>query len=359
MSEHTENGKSLEPVSLDDLIALSDEMAALVRSGVPLEFGLGALSGDMPGRLGRLAAALTERLKQGEPLEQVLADRSAKFPPLYRAVIEAGVKSGRLAVALEGLARSARQIAETRRMLGSAILYPLMVLAVAWSLFAFFTAKIAPGMERSLEAFNMAGVRTISWLSWLGESAVYWGPVILILLSVWTLAWLVGLGRIGVVGAVWPTRLIGCLPWAGAMLGQMQTATFADVLALLIENDVPLDEGLLLAGRASGGPKLQAAAERMAVCIGQGDSLGASLAGTPIPPMLRWLMIAGQNRGNLLSALRHASSTYRRRALHQADLARTFLPLLLTVLIGGGAVLVLALSLFYPYVSILERLAFP
>jgi len=269
------------------------------------------------------------------------------------------VKSGRLAVALEGLARSARQIAETRRMLSTAILYPLLVLAVAWSLFAFFTAKIAPSMERSLDAFNASGERIISSLSWLGESAVYWGPAFLILLSVWALAWLVGLGRIGVIGAVWPTRLIGCLPWAGAMLGQMQTATFADVLALLIENDVPLDEAVLLAGQASGGRKLRAAAEQMAACIGQGDSLGVLLARTPIPPMLRWLMLAGQNRGNLLSALRHASSTYRRRALHQADLARTFLPLILTVLIGGGAVFVLAFSLFYPYASILETLALP
>ncbi len=359
MSEHAEDGNPIERVALDDLIALSDEMAALVRSGVPLEFGLGALSRDMPGRLGRLAAALTERLKQGEPLEKVLADRSAGFPPLYRAVIEAGVKSGRLAVALEGLARSARQISETRRMLGTAILYPLLVLAVAWSLFAFFTARIAPGMESLLDQFGMAGERIVSLLVWLGESAVYWGPVLPLLLLVWATAWLVGLGRIGVIGAVWPTRLIGCLPWAGAMLSQMQIATFADVLALLIENDVPLDEGLPLAGRASGGPKLQAAAERMAACIRQGDSLGTSIAGTHIPPMLQWLMIAGQNRGNLLSALRHASSTYRRRALHQADLARMFLPLILTVLIGGGAVFVLALSLFYPYVSMLYQLALP
>ena len=39
-------------VSLDDLIALNDEIIALIRAGVPLERGLAGLADDLPGRLG-------------------------------------------------------------------------------------------------------------------------------------------------------------------------------------------------------------------------------------------------------------------------------------------------------------------
>ena len=67
--------------TLDDLIALNDEIGALVRAGVPLEQGLAELGDDMPGRLGRVAAAVAERTARGESLQQALADHALALPP--------------------------------------------------------------------------------------------------------------------------------------------------------------------------------------------------------------------------------------------------------------------------------------
>ena len=46
-------------ITLDQLIALNDEIAALVRAGVPLDRGLRSLGEDLPGRLGRFARQLS------------------------------------------------------------------------------------------------------------------------------------------------------------------------------------------------------------------------------------------------------------------------------------------------------------
>ena len=93
-------------ISLDELVALTDEMAALSRAGVPFESGLAQAARDLAKRPGLMAATIAQRMQQGESLQQVMADSPQIFPPVYRAVVEAGMRSGRLSVALEGLAMS-------------------------------------------------------------------------------------------------------------------------------------------------------------------------------------------------------------------------------------------------------------
>ena len=102
-------------MTLNDLLALNQEIAALVRAGVPLERGLADLGADMPGRLGKAAASLAERTARGESLEQALADQAVTLSPAYRAVVQAGVRAGRLPAALEAVAASAHRTAETQQ----------------------------------------------------------------------------------------------------------------------------------------------------------------------------------------------------------------------------------------------------
>lgn len=86
MSNGQTNGGS--PISLGQLVALNEEMAALVRAGVPLEQGLGEIGRDMPGRVGEIATQLGERMQAGESLSQILATDEKVFPPVWRAVAD-------------------------------------------------------------------------------------------------------------------------------------------------------------------------------------------------------------------------------------------------------------------------------
>src|SRR6186713_2858010 len=108
MASGLERTPGFGAVTLDDLIALNDEIVALTRAGVPLERGLLGLGMDVRGRLGRIARTLSERMSRGESLSEALASSGEGIPRVYRAVVEAGVRSGRLPVALEGLAAYAR-----------------------------------------------------------------------------------------------------------------------------------------------------------------------------------------------------------------------------------------------------------
>ena len=76
-------------ITIDQLLALNAEMAALVRAGVPLERGLVVAGRDLKGRLGPITTALSRRLNRGESLSEALAGEGESIPPLYRAVVEA------------------------------------------------------------------------------------------------------------------------------------------------------------------------------------------------------------------------------------------------------------------------------
>src|SRR5436305_15337361 len=98
-----------DAISLEDLIALNDEIAALVRAGAPLEQGLSLAGEDLPRGLRHIADDLAVRMRQGASLSAALAASDRRVPPLYRAIVEAGVRSGRLPAALESWSGIARR----------------------------------------------------------------------------------------------------------------------------------------------------------------------------------------------------------------------------------------------------------
>jgi type II secretory pathway component PulF len=344
-------------MSLEQLIALNDEIVALVRARMPLERGLLGLGSDVRGRLGAISTALAKRLGEGETLPQALANEGDRFPPVYRAMVEAGMKAGRLSTALEGLAGFARSFVEVRRAVGLALLYPLIVLLVAYGLFLLFVVMAAPRFLSAFESFRLLPGTSLQSLAWLGDTAVYWGLIPPILLLLVGLAWFQS-GRSLVLQTGWRRGLVRRLPWMRSLLAATEAANFADLLALLIEHQVPFPDGVVLAAEASGDRALVATARDLAEASRRGEPLAQGMRGpSALPPLLRWLIATGQQQGMLVAALRHAAQVYRRRAIDQAELIRVLLPAMLMILIGGLATLAFALTLFLPMTSLLRDLA--
>lgn len=344
-------------ISLDELIALNDEIAALVRAGVPLERGLVEVGTDIPGRLGDVMQRLGSRLGAGESLPQALATEGGSLPPIYCAVVEAGLRSGRLSAALEGLGHFARDYTEMRRAVGLALLYPLLVFSLAYALFVMFVTQIAPRFVAEFEHARFAMFGAVNLLSWLGHTAIYWGPAVPAVLLLVGLIWLSS-GRASALESGRIDRLVKYVPWARGVLIASRSAGFADVLALLVEHGVPLPEAVALAANASGDRELIAAGREIAAAIQRGDRLRGTFGpARVVPPVLRWLMVSGQEQAALISALRHAAETYRRRAQNHATLVQTVLPTILLVAIGAVVTLFYGLTLFVPMTALLSSLS--
>jgi general secretion pathway protein F len=352
-------------VTLDELIALNDEMLALVRAGVPLGQGLAEVGQDMRGSFSRMSATLAARIERGETLPQALAASGGLFPPLYRAIVEAGIKSGRLPAALEMTSAMMRRMADLRRLVLLAMVYPLIVFFVGYGLFMLFVLKILPTLLSAAPTRHPPAI--VRTLAGLRHGVEWWGPILPTIVLTAAIMWWLRSRQALVLQSGGPARVFGWVPSFSRLLAESRAAGFADTLALLVEHQTPLAEAVVLAAEASGDPRLTLAAKQLAAEIGAGiassgqeqSAAGRAQGLTEIPPLLRWLIATGGNQATFAAALRDAADTYRRRAIRRADWLRLYLPMLLTIGIGGTVTVLYALSLFVPWTSMLFELTKP
>ncbi|MEN9356831.1 MAG: hypothetical protein RL695_1002, partial [Pseudomonadota bacterium] len=114
------------------LSLLTRQWAMLLDAGLTIEQALTALieQSEHDGTRQILAGVRAEVLA-GHTLHMALSSFESTFPPIYRAIVNAGEKSGELAVLLLRLADHLEAWQATRQKVLQALLYPIIVTLVA------------------------------------------------------------------------------------------------------------------------------------------------------------------------------------------------------------------------------------
>ncbi|MFO0891444.1 MAG: type II secretion system F family protein [Isosphaeraceae bacterium] len=347
-------------ITVEQLEALNAEIAALVRAGVPLDRGLLRTGEDIGGSLGRISGVLGRRLGRGESLEQALEAEGSSIPPLYRAVVQAGARSGRLATALEGFSGYLRSYSDARSAIGVALWYPVLVLTLAYVLFLGLVAILIPRLVVSFESLDVAIAAPLRWLERFGELATYWWPIGPLLLLLLLLAWWRSGSASNFQDHSW--SLLRLFPWMSSLLSDYESAGFADLMALLLEHRVPYPEAIAVAADATGDPEMSRGARQVASEVRRGRPPSEALRELPpgaFSPLMRWALAAEPERGDLVESLRSLGPMYRKRAAYQAEKLQVFLPTLLMLGLGASATAIYGLTLFIPLSALLSGLAFP
>jgi type II secretory pathway component PulF len=341
--------------ALADFIILNEELAALVRARLPLETHLRRFGAELPGKAGQLAELIGRRMEAGETLTVAMDAECATLPAAYRAAILAGVESGHLGSALESLVDSASRIDQLRRVTGIALIYPLIILIVACVLLSFVVSIVVPSFD------------------WLDRS--YFGPlaplaneplavpmlavVVPTVVMLSALLWWWRSGRLG--GATPRFGFLARFPGTGSVRRWSETATFAEILRLLVERGLPLDQALRLAADTTNDPRLRSAAGMLAARIEQGGTARAvdkeATHDSDFPMLIRLALHHAGDRALLAGGLRHAATMYRERAVHAAEWYAEYLPMLLTVAIGGTITIGFTLMVLWPYAATLHELS--
>ena len=349
------------PLAFEDLIVLNDEIAAVIRAGVPLDLGLQQATGDVRGNLAKITERLAAKIVQGESLSAALASDPA-FPRAYRAVVDAGFRSGRLPAALERVGDFGRAILGMRQNLRLAVVYPAILFTTAYSLLIVYALWMAPRL--TVLPFTLMRREPGLWIrmaDWLHQTVPYWGPAIplaVLVCGVGVWGWqrysrsnsgglLSGAGL-----TVW--RM---LPACRSLLRDYDLAAFADLWSLLLEHQTPMEEALVLAGDATGSKSLSDDARQMADRLRAGATLSEVLAGSrALPEFFRWLVETSSGQAGLPTALKQTGDYYRRRGTSRAEWMQALVPILLVVVVGGIAALLYTLAVILPWFEILEQL---
>jgi type II secretory pathway component PulF len=342
----------------EELIALNEEIAGMARAGLPLDQGLAAMGREMGrGNLQRITLALAADLRAGHPLAEALRRQENRVPPFYASLVAAGVRSGRIGEVLGTLTVYARTLANLRATVREALYYPATVMLFSLFLFGLLGFGILPQFDEIFQEFGMT-LPTVTVLI-LGIFRNPWpylvGPLLFLAAVVGVAAWQVR--RAEQASPAW-ARAIYSVPILGTLLHSARLAAFTDLLAILVDHQLPLPEAFVLAGAASTDPVMAHAARDVEESLREGVPLGEALRGRGlVPEWVAWMAGLGEKRGTLGASLRQIASLYRHEAEMRAALLRNVLPPFLIIVTAGMFVTVFACTVMMPMYKLLEGLS--
>ena len=331
------------------------QMSTLLKAGLPLEEVLSVLveQTDQP-QVRRQLGAIRARVMEGQSLSAGMVEHPRLFPQLYTSAIAAGERAGRLDAVLERLATHAENREEMRRSFGMALIYPVLLVAVAiavvWGLIAFVVPRVIGVFEQAAEELPLI-TRSLLGLS---DFVAGWGWLALLVLIASGIALALAMRQSGPRRTV--DRAVLALPVAGRLVRARETATFTRTLAILVNSAVPLVEALKVAAGVVGNQVVREDIGHAAAQVREGVSLSQALAGRGwLPPMARRLISGGEKSGELAAMLEHAADIQERELQSASTLLLAVLQPVL-ILIVGLIVLYIVLAIMLPIMSMSQLL---
>ena len=334
-------------VAASDLALMTRQLATLVRSGLPLEEAVRAVSQQTEkARLKSMLLGVRSRVMEGHTLAAGLAEFPHVFPELYRATVAAGEQSGHVDVVLERLAdyTEARQLLRNKVQL--ALIYPIILTLVALSVVAllmvFVVPKVVQVYENTDQVLPFITIAVIAISDFLRD----WGLLLLIVLA------------IGGAGFGWLLRkpaaryamhqILLRLPLVKRLVRSSNSARFCRTFGILTASGVPVLDAMRISAQVLNNLPMREAVEEAARKVREGAGISKSLeVGGYFPPIVVHLIASGEASGKLEEMLDRAAVNQERELEGRvATLMGAFEPLL--ILVMGVFVLIIVLAILLP-----------
>jgi general secretion pathway protein F len=334
-------------LSAADLALVTRQLATLVKSGLPLEEALLAVSQqtDKP-RVRSIILGVRSKVMEGHTLADGLADFPGSFPEIYRATVAASEQSGHLDAVLERLADYTDNRQQLRSRTLSAMLYPVMLFVVCVAIVFFLLVSVVP---KVVEVFRTseAELPVLTQLLIAGSDFMRQYGVWLVLAVAGAIFLFTRWLRIESNRRRWHQFLLH-LPLVGKVVRGSNTARFARTLSTLTASTVPVLEALRISSEVVTNLPMKGAVEEAAVRVREGAPIGRSLGSSRVfPPMMIHLISSGETSGELDTMLERAA-VHQERELDSILQAVVGLLGPLMILVMGGLVLVIVLAMLLP-----------
>lgn len=345
-------------VSRRDAAVFLRQLATLLRAGLPLVRGLEVLArqgGEVA--LRGIVTDLAERLRAGGSLADALAAHPRVFTPLDVSMVRAGEASGALDAVLERLAHFAEKSLRLRARVRTALVYPVVVLAVAGGILATLLAFVVPRFQQ-IFADLLKGAplppltqAVLDLSGWVRDHALAGLVTAVALVVLGPVLLRTDAGRRG------RDVVLRRVPVLGAFLLKAAVARGMRTLGTLLGSGVPILPALLIARDVCGHAEVADELARVHDRVKAGEPVARPLAaGRVFPPLVASLVDVGEQSGQLPAMLARVADIYEDEVDQAAaGLGAALEPVLILFLALVVGVIVVAL--FLPIVRIVQLLA--
>ncbi len=334
-------------INSNELALFTRQLATLVRSGLPLDESLTAVSEQSESkRVKRVALGVRASVVEGTSLAQALEQFPNAFPTLFRATVEAGEQSGKLDYILERLADYVERRQQMQSKLMLAAVYPAILTLVAISVVVLLLTYVVPQVVEVFTSIDAKLPALTTGLIALSDFLRDYGIYLLIAIAAGSF-----LFRRMMLNDAFKRRVhrhILRLPMIGRLVRGANAGRFTRTLGILFGSGVPILDALQIGTQVVSNLPMRDAIESAAIRVREGASLSRSLAASKLfPPITVHLIASGESSGSLDEMLDRAAENQEREVENTvAAVMGVFEPVL--ILVMGGVVLLIVLAILLP-----------
>jgi len=261
---------------LTSLLIFNQELAALLRAGLPLLQALDLMLERLKDPQFRdVLTQVRDRIKTGVELSDAFAAFGDVFPPLYASTLKAGERTGELEQVIRRFVRYLQLVISARKRVVSALVYPMVLVGLSIALIFVMAIFVIPRFTVFYESLDIE-------LPLLTRITV--GTSLFLRANVWWLAlaaaggtWAVRGWARGERGRLALDRFRLRLPFLGPVLHRFALSEFCRSLATLLGGGMPLVPSLEIAVGAVGNAWIRRLVRPSVQMVREGRALNQAL----------------------------------------------------------------------------------
>lgn len=330
------------------------QFATLLSAGLPVEEALLAVSqqSEQPA-VKALILSVRASVMEGHALGKAMEAHPNAFSSLYCATVSAGERTGHLDQVLLRLADYTEQQANISQKLKTALIYPTMIVCVAFGIVGFLLAYVVPKMVAVYGHMKQALPVMTSVLIALSNGMQAFGLYVLLALVGGVFLFRYCLKRNKALRLRWHLVLLR-LPLIGFALKTADTARFARTLSVLSSAGVPVLEAMQVSSQLMTLMPLRSSVEVAVGRVREGAAIHLALKNTGyFSPMCIHMIASGEASGQLDQLLERVAKQQEEEVTRLIDVSLAlFEPAI--ILIMGAIVLFIVLAVLLPIFQLNE-----
>ena len=335
-------------LSSKDTALFTRQFATLLSAGLPIEESLAAVAEqtERPYIKG-LILSVRGKVVEGHSLAAALREHPDAFSPLFCATIAAGEKSGHLDKVLVRLADYTEQQWNMRQKLRTALIYPVMIVLVAFGIVGFLLEYVVPKMIAVYAHLNQALPLLTEILIGISQFLKRFGLPMLIVLVIAAFLWFRALKRSPSLREKTHEVLLR-LPFIGYAMRTADTARFSRTLSILSASGVPVLEAMTISAQLMTTIPIRKAVIDAVARVREGAPIHLALKQTTyFTPMSVHMIASGEASGQLEGMLERVAMNQEGEIIRLIDVSLAlFEPAI--ILIMGAIVLFIVLAVLLP-----------
>ena len=335
-------------VTVGDQVLLCQQLSTLVEAGVPLLKSLEVASAQVESRILLLTLEDVRRdVAGGATLRDAMAKHPLVFSNLWLNLVETGEASGHLAGSLKQLARHFELAQHLQNEARTALTYPAFLALAAVGVIGIFVYWLIPKFSAMFASMPGMELPLITKFV-IGVSEACRRYFIVILLGAAGTYYLLRAYLRTSAGQWTRDRLLLCVPLFKTLFTYIHLAEFSRGLATLLESGVPLLSSLEIIEHSATNKLYGRAIGVVRELVKEGKTMAEPMQRSELfPPMTVQMVQVGEEVGELAKMVERIAQYYEERVeTFIARLTRLFEPIAIVVM--GGLVLVIVLSIFMP-----------